>query len=157
MAIKVGEHYSTGSCRSIPEFNIIKAISQCRDLMTHFGGHSQAAGFTLPTAKLPLLEQRLLDIAVSELAGLDLRPHIDIDTEVSLSELSKDTFTSIQRLAPFGRGNPAPTFLSHNLTVIDHRVIGNNDQHLKLKVGQGNTIWDGIAFRMTILDFAPSS
>ncbi len=146
VVIRIGEQFSSGSCRSVPEFNIIAALTQCSNLFTHFGGHSQAAGFTLPTRNLSRLQQALLEIAAIQLDGVDLRPKLDIDAEVMLSDLGGDTFPLIQKLAPFGQGNPAPTFLSRRGEVIDCRTMGNNDEHLRLKVKQGGTVWDGVGF-----------
>ena len=146
VVVKTGKQTSTGSCRSIPEFNITQALKQCQSLLSHFGGHPQAAGFTLPTRNLPLLKEALLRIAATKLAGVDLRPHLDIDAEVTLPKLAGDTFSSLQKLAPFGKGNPAPTFISRKVEVIDSRVIGSNGAHLKLKLRQDGTTWDGIAF-----------
>ena len=146
MVVKTGKQTSTGSCRSIPEFNITQALKQCQSLLSHFGGHPQAAGFTLPTRNLPRLKEALLRIASTKLAGVDLRPHLDIDAEVTLPKLAGDTFSSLQKLAPFGKGNPAPTFISRKVEVIDLRVIGSNGAHLKLKLRQDGTTWDGIAF-----------
>jgi len=146
IVITIGEQFSTGSCRSIPEFNIILAINQCHSLLTHFGGHSQAAGFTLPTKNLARLEQHLSQLAATQLAGVDLRPRLDIDAEVILSELAGNTFQTIQQLAPFGQGNPLPTFLSHNVKVADCSLMGNNGEHLRLKLKQDGIMWDGIAF-----------
>ncbi|NOQ18046.1 MAG: single-stranded-DNA-specific exonuclease RecJ [Dehalococcoidales bacterium] len=146
VVVKTGKQTSTGSCRSIPEFNITQALKQCQSLLSHFGGHPQAAGFTLPTRNLPRLKEALLRIAATKLAGVDLRPHLDIDAEVTLPKLAGDTFSSLQKLAPFGKGNPAPTFISRKVEVIDLRVIGSNGAHLKLKLRQDGTTWDGIAF-----------
>ncbi len=148
IAINKGDKLSSGSCRSIPEFNIIRAISQCSSLLTHFGGHAQAAGFTLPTANLNNLEQQIFQIANSELSDIELRPHLDIDTEILLDELSKDTFQTIQLMAPFGQGNPSPIFLSRSVKVADCRIIGNNGDHLKLIFKHGNNTWDAVAFGM---------
>ena len=148
VVIKIGEQISSGSCRSIPEFNIIQALKQCSRLFSHFGGHSQAAGFTLPTKNLPHLEQKLLELATTQLAEVDLRPQIDIDAETSLLDLSGNTFQIIQQLAPFGCGNPAPTFLSRHLEVVDCRTMGNNGEHVRLKLRQGGTVWDGVGFRL---------
>jgi len=148
IAIRVGELVSTGSCRSIPEFNITRAISQCRNLLTHFGGHAHAAGFTLPTKNLAHLKERLSQTAASQLAGADLRPLLDIDTEVSLSELSGVTLKMVQQLAPFGPGNPTPTFLSRRVNITDYSTMGNNGQHLRLKLKQADSLWDGVAFRL---------
>jgi len=147
IVIRTSEQASSGSCRSIPEFNIILALNQCSSLLTEFGGHSQAAGFSLPTKNLPHLQQALLHLATTELAGIELRPRLDIDAEVTLPDLSGKTFRAIQQLAPFGQGNPMPTFLSRGVEVTDCGTIGSNGVHLKLKLKQGGTVWDGIAFR----------
>jgi single-stranded-DNA-specific exonuclease len=186
LVIRTGEKISSGSGRSIPEFNIIAALTRCSRLLSHFGGHSQAAGFTLPTRNLPRLEQYLYQQAEEQLAGADLHPQLDIDAEVTLPELSGDTFSAIQKLSPFGRGNPAPTFLSRQVEIADCRTMGNGAQHLRLKLKQERTVWDGVGFglgcylaqispqldivynleidrwqgkeklRLNILDFAPS-
>ncbi len=148
IVIRTGEKISSGSCRSIPQFNIIQALNQCSSLLSQFGGHSQAAGFTLPTKNLARLEHNLSQLATTELAGADLRPQLDIDAEVTLPDLSGDTFKTIQQLAPFGRGNPAPTFLSRRAEVVDCRTMGNSREHLRLKLKQGSTVWDGVAFRL---------
>ncbi|MFC2048190.1 single-stranded-DNA-specific exonuclease RecJ [Chloroflexota bacterium] len=143
---KVGERFSGGSCRGIPEFNIILALKQCSHLLTHFGGHSGAAGFTLLTRNLPRFQYALLQLATTQLEGVELYPKLDIDTEVTLPNLGGDTFPLIQKLAPFGRGNPAPTFLSRRIEVTDCQGLGNSGEHLKMKLRQGGTIWDGVAF-----------
>jgi single-stranded-DNA-specific exonuclease len=146
IVIHLGEQVSSGSCRSIPEFNIIHALKQCSRLFAHFGGHSQAAGFTLPTKNLPRLEERLLQLATTQLAGVDLRPQLDIDAEANLPDLSGDTFKAIGQLAPFGQGNPVPTFLSRRVEVVDCRTMGSSGEHLRLKLRQGGTVWDGVGF-----------
>jgi single-stranded-DNA-specific exonuclease len=146
IVIRTGEQISGGSCRSIPEFNIISALKQCSRLLTRFGGHSRAAGFSLLTRNLPRLQQELLQLATTQLAGVDLRPRLDIDAEVTLPDLTGDTFRAIQQLAPFGQGNPVPTFLSRQVEVIDCRTMGSSGEHLRLKLRQGGTVWDGVAF-----------
>jgi len=148
IVIRTGEVVSSGSCRSIPEFNIILALNQCSQLLSQFGGHSQAAGFILPTKNLARLKQHLFELATTQLAGVDLRPQLDIDAEAKLTELSGNTFNLIQQLAPFGRGNPAPTFLSRRVEVVDCHTMGGNGDHLRLKLRQGSVIWDGVGFRM---------
>lgn len=146
--IRTGEHVSSGSCRSIPEFNIIQSLNRCHHLFTRFGGHSQAAAFTLPTKNLPQLKEHLCQQASSQLDGIDLQPHLDIDAVINLSELSRDTFPLIQRLAPFGSCNPNPTLLSRRVEVLDCRSMGSNNGHLRLKLKQGSTVWDGVGFRL---------
>ena len=145
IVIKTGEQVSSGSCRSIPEFNIILALNQCSSLLAQFGGHSRAAGFTLPTKNLPRLKQRLSQLAATQLEGVDLRPYLDIDAELTLPDLTGNTFQTIQQLAPFGQGNPLPTFLSRRVEVVDCRTIGDGE-HLRMKLQQAGTTWDGVGF-----------
>jgi single-stranded-DNA-specific exonuclease len=146
--VNTGKITSNGSCRSIPDFNIILALNQCSSLLSQFGGHSQAAGFTLPTKNLACLKQRLSQLATVQLAGVDLRPRLDIDAEAILPELGGDTFQTTRQLAPFGRGNPAPTFISRGVEVINCHTMGNSKEHLRLKLRQGSSTWDGVAFRL---------
>ena len=88
-------------------------------------------------------------MANSQLDGLDLRPKLDIDTEVILADLGGNTFPMIQKLAPFGQGNPEPVFLSRRVEVVDYRTMGNNGEHLRLKLKQHDNVWDGVGFRLS--------
>jgi single-stranded-DNA-specific exonuclease len=144
---KFGAETCRGSGRSIPEFDLMAALKDCRDLLSNFGGHTKAAGLSVPTANLPQLQKRLLALAEAQLAGIDLRPHIDIDAEVPLSVFAGETFKDIQRLAPFGSGNPLPAFVSRHVEIVDQRPIGSQGEHLGLKLKQGGIAWDAIGFR----------
>ncbi|MFC1861373.1 single-stranded-DNA-specific exonuclease RecJ [Chloroflexota bacterium] len=148
IVVEEGEDISHGSCRSIPEFNIILALNRCSKLLSRYGGHSRAAGFTLPTKHLPLLKERLTELAATRLEGLDLRPYLNIDAEVLLPELGGATFQSIHQLAPFGQGNPIPTFLSRAVELVDCRTMGSGSDHLRLKLKQSGSVWDGVGFRL---------
>jgi single-stranded-DNA-specific exonuclease len=66
---------------------------------------------------------------------------------VTLSELAGETFKQIQRLAPFGAGNPLPAFVSRHVEVVDLRHIGSHNEHLSLKLKQEGLVWDAIGFR----------
>jgi single-stranded-DNA-specific exonuclease len=144
---RFGSETCRGSGRSIPEFDLMAALAGCRDLLSNFGGHTKAAGFTVPTNNLPQLERQLFTTAEAQLSGLDLRPHIDIDAEVALSDLTGETFKQIQQLAPFGSGNPLPAFVSRHVEIVDLRQIGSRNEHLGLKLKQEGIVWDAIGFR----------
>lgn len=144
--LKVGPDICRGSGRSIPEFNLIAALDRCRDLLLNVGGHVGAAGFTVHRSKLEALHARLLRIAEEQLAGVDLRPHIDVDAEVPLNVFSGDVYQQIQRLAPFGSGNPEPIFVSREVEVLEWSVVGEQGDHLKLKLRQAGVVWDAIGF-----------
>jgi len=143
-----GPETCSGSGRSISEFNLMTALEDCHDLLSKFGGHTKAAGFTVPTRNLAQLQQRLFNLAQDQLAGLDLRPHIDIEAQVPLSTFAGETFKKIQQLAPFGCGNPLPTFASRHVEVVDQRPIGRQGGHLGLKLKQDGIVWDAIGFKL---------
>ncbi len=148
IVIHMAETVCHGSCRSIPEFDIIAALSQFSRYFTKFGGHAAAAGFTMLTKDLPQLEQELSALAAEKLVGIELRPHLNIDAEVKFDELRGDTYTITQMLAPFGHGNPVPTFLSRGVEVVERRTMGNGTEHLRMKLRQGGLMWDCVAFRL---------
>jgi single-stranded-DNA-specific exonuclease len=146
IVVRTGDRYCGGSSRSIPEFNMIEALTKCSHLLTRFGGHSRAAGLSLYTRDLPLLKQALLEIAADELEGVDLRPKIDIDAATTLPELGGDTYPTIQKMAPFGQGNPLPTFLSKGVEVVSSSTMGSDNSHLRMRVKQGTMLFDAVGF-----------
>lgn len=146
LVVERGQEMSRGSARSIPEFDIAVALAECGDLLTRFGGHPMAAGFTVPTENLPRLHERLVEKAERELSGLDLRSQLVIDAEVSLAKLNGQVYQEIQQLAPLGYGNPLPAFLSRGVQVTSSRILGNHRNHLELRIRQGNVGWRGIGF-----------
>ena len=86
-------------------------------------------------------------MATAQLEGVDLRPRLDIDAEARLDEVGGETFYTMQKLAPFGRGNPNPTFISRGVEAVDYRTMGSNGEHLRLKVRQDGKTWDAVAFK----------
>ena len=144
--INLGPELCQGSCRSIAEFDIAAALAKCQDLLTAFGGHPLAAGFTVARRNLAQLEQRLTNLATDQLGHLDLRPELVIDAELPLTVLAGDTFNLIQKLSPFGWGNPQPTFLTREVEVIECRNFGNQGEWLRLKLKQGNVTWQSVDF-----------
>ena len=143
----IGEDYTRGSCRSIPEFHITRALDQCQDLLEHHGGHAAAAGFTVRNELLSTLISRLQDLASQDLADKDLRPKIIAEAEIPLSELKPDLLKYLDWLQPTGMGNPTPIFMSRGLKVTCQRAIGADGSHLKLAVTDGKITYDAIAFR----------
>jgi single-stranded-DNA-specific exonuclease len=144
--ISVGPELCQGSCRSIAEFNIVSALAECRDLLTASGGHPLAAGFTVARQNLVQLEERLTRLAIDQIGHLDLCPELVIDAELPLSTFSGETFNLMQKLSPFGYGNPRPTFLTRQVEVIECRNFGNHGEWLRLKLKQGNVTWRAVDF-----------
>jgi single-stranded-DNA-specific exonuclease len=146
--IKIGTETCRGSGRSIPEFDLMAALKSCHHLLTRYGGHARAAGFNLHTRDLQQVQKRLSMLAEEQLTGLDLRPHINIDAEVPLSVFSKGVFDDIRHLEPFGMDNPAPVFLSRKVEVVEQKLVGSQNDHIKLKLKQDGIVWDTMGFRL---------
>lgn len=146
--IKIGTETCRGSGRSIPEFDLMAALKSCHHLLTRYGGHARAAGFNLHTRDLQQVQKRLSMLAEEQLTGLDLRPHINIDAEVALSVFSKGVFDDIRHLEPFGMDNPAPVFLSRKVEVVEQKLVGSQNDHIKLKLKQDGIVWDTMGFRL---------
>jgi single-stranded-DNA-specific exonuclease len=144
--ISLGPELCQGSCRSIAEFDVTAALGECHNLLTTFGGHPLAAGFTVTRQNLAQLEECITRLATDQLGHLDLRPEIVIDAELPLSIFSGETFNLMQKLSPFGRGNPQPTFLTRQVEVIECRNFGNQGEWLRLKLKQGNITWQAVDF-----------
>ncbi len=124
-----------GSGRSIPEFNLVESLGNCADLLVRFGGHSQAAGFTIRPDNVAELRSRLVTLAEGKLMGAEAEPTVEIDAEVQPEELSREFQARLEELEPFGVGNPRPTFLARQLPVVESHHLGESGQHLKLLVG----------------------
>jgi single-stranded-DNA-specific exonuclease len=145
IAVHCGPEESRGSARSISEFNIVAALDDCRDLLVRHGGHSMAAGFTVRNENLLELETRLKKIADQSLSETELVATLNIDAELSLSDMTWDLERGLEQLAPFGYGNREPLFLSRGAIVREAKVVGTD--HLRLLLSDGQVVWDGIAFR----------
>ncbi|GIV91138.1 MAG: single-stranded-DNA-specific exonuclease RecJ [Chloroflexus sp.] len=145
VVIEQGSETSRGSARSIPGVNIIELLDQCADLFVRYGGHTAAAGFTIHTANIPVLEQRLLALGKQYLKEELLTPRLLIDAKLPLDELSWDVYHAIQQLEPFGHCNPTPMFMAPNVTVIDPQTTTTGD-HLRMRVRAGTNVYEAIGF-----------
>lgn len=135
-----------GSARSIPEFHITEALQACSDLLLRFGGHAQAAGFSLLTKNREPFMSRLTVLAADKLSGLDLMPSLAIDASLEFGELDDELMAFIDRLQPCGQANPYPVFSTSGVEILSKRVVGKGGSHLKLTVRQSGKVFDAIAF-----------
>lgn len=148
LVLERGPETSKGSARSVPNFNIIEAISECQDLLLRHGGHKQAAGFTLETSKLDEFTGRLQKIANEKLQREAMVPQLMIDLALELDEL-ETALAEASTLEPFGSENASPVFASYHVQLREVRPVGADGAHLKLRLfepGRGKII-EAIAFR----------
>ncbi|MBN1856345.1 MAG: single-stranded-DNA-specific exonuclease RecJ [Dehalococcoidia bacterium] len=145
--ITIFDDLSRGSSRSIPEFDMVSALDQCADLLVSFGGHPLAAGFSLKKEDIPEFRARLTTIAHERLAGVNLSPRLRVDAEVSLKDLSEETFQKMKVLEPFGQHNPQPCFVSRGVEVLECRSFRNHERWMNLKLLQDGAQWEAVDFR----------
>jgi single-stranded-DNA-specific exonuclease len=130
---------SKGSARSYGDFSVADAINASLDIIKKGGGHKLAAGVTLPTKNIDKFRKSVnkyyKSLDLSDQKSL-LLPRADADAE--LSEITDILIDQISRLEPFGNGNPEPIIKSDNLKVINVRKMGDNNQHVKLELGDKN-------------------
>jgi single-stranded-DNA-specific exonuclease len=148
--VERGEELSRGSARSVSGFSIVNALASCAELLVRYGGHAAAAGFTVASEHLPLLEERLLAYADEHLPDSMLEPALEIDAEVPLNTLSWELQQELALLEPFGHSNPQPVLMSRNVRVAGAWAKGAEGQHLKLRLddGLGGPPFEAIAFRL---------
>jgi len=124
-----------GSCRSIDGFDIFRALHACRDLLLEYGGHAMAAGLSLEPEKIETFRTAFNEHARQVLGEDDLKPTLEIDAEVTLSELTLKTVQLIERLGPFGPGNPKVMLVARDLRLVNPpRKMGAQGDHLQLTV-----------------------
>ncbi|MBI4089587.1 MAG: single-stranded-DNA-specific exonuclease RecJ [Candidatus Levybacteria bacterium] len=160
IVISRGEKFSKASARSVKGFNIVEFIRSASEFLVDVGGHPMAAGFTIETKKLSLFEKALHKSIGNLLTEEILEKKLRIDCEIPLSFIDKNLYKALQKLSPFGVGNPEPTFISRNIVVEDLRLVGAEGKHIKFRfriydsllresfAGQVGFMIEGIAFGM---------
>lgn len=123
-----------GSARSIDGVNITAAIAQHQHLLAGYGGHPMAAGLSLDAQNIPEF-RRALDRTVRAMLGeTTLEGTLQIDGYVTLGDLSLELVADLERLAPFGPGNPPLALGLRDLQITSHSAVGKNQEHLLLTV-----------------------
>ncbi len=135
-----------GSARSIPAFNLHQALAANRDLFLSCGGHARAAGFTIENSRLDEAAERLNRYAAESLTPEDLIPRYRADAEVQLAELTDPAIEALERMRPFGEGNPEPAFILRDAEFSWIKPT-SNPQHVRFGL-VGPALLSGIAFGM---------
>lgn len=125
----------TGSGRSVPGFNMIKALQSIPEFFQKFGGHPQACGFSLKSPEdLPKFKEKMTDFATESTEGIELIPQIKIDSIVSLEDINWKLYDLLQKFEPFGMNNEEPVYGAIGLTVMGVEPVGKDNKHLRLMV-----------------------
>jgi single-stranded-DNA-specific exonuclease len=151
-----------GSGRSVPGVNLVAALAECAPLLETFGGHAGAAGFAIKTERIPELRHALSRALAAQIKAVP-EPTLQIDAYVELPgpeavgenamsampSLNLDLVHEINRLAPFGPGNPPLTLAVRNLRRTGAITLGRTDEHRRITVedpsGRSATVfwWHG--------------
>ena len=147
VVLEIGAEQSRASCRSIPEFNITRALDECADLLLRHGGHALAAGFTVKNRNIDILRRELQIKAHDALSGLELKRRLSIDQEIPLRALHQDLLRELSLLEPTGQENPPAIFMTRGLHVVQCRRVGADGKHIKLRLADdGGCQSDAIGF-----------
>ncbi|MCR9014425.1 single-stranded-DNA-specific exonuclease RecJ [Aquiflexum gelatinilyticum] len=125
---------ATGSARSVFDFDIYEAISECSDLLEQFGGHKYAAGLTLSVANVPAFQERFEEVVSARINEIHMKPVLEVDDEILLDQINYRFFNILKQMAPFGPGNPEPIFCVNQVYAEDVRIL--KDKHLRFNVVQ---------------------
>ncbi len=135
-----------GSARSIPGFHLYQGLYECQSYLEAFGGHKYAAGLSIRKENIDSFSDKINEVAASSLKKEDFIPKLYIDGGLNVKELNFNLLKEIERLEPFGVGNPEPVFAITDAEVLYPKIVGSN--HLKFKLRQGNAGADAIGFNM---------
>jgi len=122
-----------GSARSIPSFHVTEFLRSLKKNLIDVGGHKQAAGFTLEKKQLEEFTKNAQKLANKLIVDKDLERKIEADLKIPISKIDINLVKLLEQLAPFGIGNPRPTFYSEGI-LTDAQLLGKTQKHLKLFV-----------------------
>ena len=142
LMIAIAEGVGKGSGRSVAALNLWEALGECSSLLIHYGGHHYAAGFGLSSEQILPLRRRINEIADAALSWDELVRTVELDGVAELAELSVEAVGELNRLAPFGMGNPRPLLVSRGLTLEDVRAVGDGS-HLTMRLRSDPKHWIG--------------
>jgi single-stranded-DNA-specific exonuclease len=146
IVLSVDGDVAHGSCRSIPDFDMLGALERCSDLFIRFGGHKQAAGLTMEAGRVGEFRARINAYADAVLEPDQLRPRLRIDGPLSLKAITHDLMKGLDSMGPFGLANPRPIFHATPVEIVDGpRTL--KERHLKMTFAQDGRRFQAIAWR----------
>lgn len=135
-----------GSARSIESFDIAKAFKSVGKYLQRHGGHVQAAGFSLKLQNWEVFKEKLNKYAAEKINPEDLEHKLVIDCVVEIPQINQNLIERVEQFAPFGLANPKPIFALLSKKITDVRYFGNEDEHVKFGVTDGNDSLAVLAF-----------
>ena len=144
LVLTIRDGVGKGSCRSIPAFDIYKALQEHSELLLQYGGHKMAAGFSIKEENIPAFREALNQYAESVLTEEDCIPALEVEDEIPLEKVTVDFIKSLELLEPCGCDNPRPLFSSSHLFIETTRRMGADNRHFKCHVAGTDSDADAI-------------
>ena len=135
-----------GSGRSIPGFDLYEALTECKESIEKFGGHSMAIGINVKKEKFEEFKEKLEEIAIQKEIS-KIVPILKIDAQIELNEINQKIVDSLKELEPFGEENKTPLFIIKNLKIDSIRALSEG-KHLKLTLKNDKNIINAIGFNL---------
>jgi single-stranded-DNA-specific exonuclease len=135
-----------GSGRSIPGFHLLEALESCHDVFVRFGGHAHAVGFSLTSARVPELRDRLQQHSATRLTPQILERKLDCSAELPLHQIDTSFYQSLRLLEPYGMGNEEPVFIARNL-ILDTPPQIMKDEHIRMRLRDDQTVMKVLGWR----------
>jgi len=150
IVISLTKDLCKGSARSIKNFHLFDALCECKQFLNAFGGHNHAAGLVITKDSIEDFKHNINRLAHERLTLEDLLPSLDIDLELKLSELNEEVISELEKLEPFGKGNPEALFYTRDLKLKGEPQALSRET-LKFWVSDGNITFQAIGFGMSSL------
>jgi len=135
-----------GSVRTVPEFHLMEPLALCSHLFERWGGHPMAAGLKIKTENIAAFRKRINEVA-GEVLPKKPRPSFKFDAMLKLRDVNDGLVGDLEKLEPFGQGNPTPLFVMEDVHVVRDRVT-NDGQHLQLSLRQDKNLVSAVGFWM---------
>lgn len=142
------DEHLVASFRSNEVFNAVDTLNEVKDLLSHYGGHAQAAGFSISKANLPEFVERVSAYAAKILASHDFAAGLMLDAIVQHQDINDNFLRLISQMEPFGAGNEKPLFMIPNVEVSDFKKVGKDQNHLHFQARTTNGKFSSIAFKL---------
>lgn len=145
------------SARGVEGLSLYDIISANSELLDGFGGHKLAAGlyFSKEKSSFEQVKSALNKTLKEMLNGQELKPFIDVDTEVYPTDINVELVEEISQMEPFGASNPSPIFAMKNLKIKEKRLMGENKDHLRLSVQSGTCEFTCVRWQMGDISLVP--
>jgi single-stranded-DNA-specific exonuclease len=146
--IALEEGKGKGSARSIPSFNLVKAMTQCSEHLIQYGGHAYAAGLNIEQGRVDDFRKAINQVGDEYLNEDCLVAELEVDATLRMEDITQELYGEIESLEPFGQMNKVPIFISREVRARDVKFVGREDNHVRFRAFQGNQFRNVIGFNL---------